>query len=238
MNCISVIVLTRNSENHIEKCLHSIYKQNYPNFEVIIVDADSKDRTLKIVLNIEKSYNAVGKTRIICVDKDTTIGGARQIGFEQSTGDIIAWIDSDVELPHENWLENMVKPIINFIPCECVAGTQTLSKNRPDDPCILKHLHNSFEYKNTVIDIDNYEIVGTGHCLIKRKCIEEVGGFRDIMSHEDIDLTKKIMQKGYKFVYLKEEKVYHYHVDSFCHYIKKHIIRNKLFALRRILYER
>ncbi|MCG2735250.1 MAG: glycosyltransferase [Candidatus Methanoperedenaceae archaeon] len=228
---ISVIVLTKNSQKHIRQCIESILKQTYPDFEVIVVDAQSKDETLSILDRYKNKTNL--PFRIERVPPDTSIGKARQIGLEISNGEILAFIDSDVELPHENWLKNMSEPLKD----ETVAGVQTLAKCKDTDPAILKKIHSSFEYKNTVIDINHYEIVGTSHLLIRKGLIEKVGGIRDICSSEDLEVTKKIMQSGYKFIYLPTEKCYHYHVDGYWHYIKKEI-RNKKLAIRRIFLER
>lgn len=228
---ISVIVLTKNSQKHLRQCIESILKQTYPDFEVIVVDAGSKDETISISEGYKNKTNL--PFRIECVPPDTSIGKARQIGLEKSKGEILAFIDSDVELPHDNWLKNMSEPLQD----ETVAGVQTLAKCKDTDPAILKKVHSSFEYKNTVIDIDHYEMVGTSHLLIRKDLIKRVGGIRDICSSEDLDVTKKIMKLGYKFIYLPTEKCYHYHVDSYWHYIKKEI-RNKKLAVRRLLFER
>ena len=48
MNKISIIVRTKNEERWISHCLKSIYDQNYPSFEVILVDNESTDNTLEI----------------------------------------------------------------------------------------------------------------------------------------------------------------------------------------------
>jgi rhamnosyltransferase len=248
---ISVVVLTKNNQKLIGKCIKSIFMQDYPDFEVIVVDANSVDNTEKIIYqeynNIKKEISLV----FMPVDTNTSIGKARQIGVDNSQGEVIAFIDSDVELPHQGWLNNMVQPLLygcysvpefyvtypKLIPAKAVAGVQTLAKCHENDPWILKHLHNSFEYKNKIISLNNYEMVGTGHCLIRKECIKEVGGFKDVNSFEDIGITRKIMETNLVFVYLPEEKVYHYHVTGIMQYIKKHIIRNKINAIRRILFE-
>jgi len=71
--------------------------------------------------------------------------------LEKSSGDILAYIDSDVKLPHENWIGNMLKPFND----KGVGGTQMLAKNKDSDIEILKKIHSSFEYKNNVIDMDH-----------------------------------------------------------------------------------
>lgn len=212
---ISVIVLTKNSQKHLRQCIESILKQTYPDFEVIVVDAESKDETIQILQEYKTKTNL--PFRIECVPSLITIGKARQVGLDLSKNEIIAFIDSDVELPYKNWLKNMSEPLQD----EMVAGVQTLAKNKDTDPPILKKIHSSFEYKNTVININNYEMVGTSHLLIRKSLIEKAGGFKDVWSMEDIKLTKEIMKMGYKFIYMPSEKCYHYHVDNYWHYLRK-----------------
>src|SRR3989304_9214118 len=106
---ISVIVLTKNSQKYIRQCIESILNQTYPDFEVIVVDAGSKDETISILDGYKNKTNL--PFRIEGVPPNTSIGKARQIGLEISNGEIIAFIDSDVELPHENWLKNMSGPL-------------------------------------------------------------------------------------------------------------------------------
>lgn len=238
---ISVVILTKNSQKHIEKCLKSVLMQNYPDFEVLVIDAASTDNTEKIILE-EHNNNYKNKDIITIypVPENTSIGKARQIGVDNAKGEIIAFIDADVELSHNDWFINMMQPLecgFGQIPKEKIAGTQTLAKCHENDPWILKHLHNSFEYSDRVIGMINYQMVGTGHCLIRKKCIEQIGGFRDINSSEDLDVTKKMMEANLVFIYLPTEKVYHYHVDGIKQYIKKHLIRNKYNAIKRILFE-
>ena len=215
---ISIIVLTKNSEKHIKTCMDSINIQTYPSTEVIVVDAGSTDDTKTILSEYD--------IKLVNVDKKTSIGKARQIGFERSSGNIIAYIDSDVELPHENWIKHMLEPFRT----PSVAGVQTLAKCRDSDPAILKMVHSRFEYKNKKIDIDNYEPVGTSHLLLRRVAIESVGGFIDTNFGEDTDLTRKIMEQGHYFVYLPNEKCYHYHVDNHWGYLKKEW-RNKKYTI-------
>lgn len=223
MNKISVIVLTRNSEKHLEKCINSILMQKYPDFEVIIIDSNSTDNTLSIL----NKYNSIKKQlEMVCSSKDISVGKARQIGVDNAKGEIIAFVDSDIELPHENWLKNMSEPLKD----ETVAGVQTLAKCKDSDPPILKKIHARFEYQDRIIDINNYQPIGTSHILLKKDILQNAGGIPDVFHGEDIVVMKRIMESGYKFVYLKEEKCYHYHVDSYFSHIKRQLrgIRNMI----------
>lgn len=209
--------MTKNRPKYLKLCLDSIAAQTYDNLEYIVVDSKSNAETLELI----NSYKRKIPLELIQAG-DCTIGKARQIGYLKSTGDIIAYIDSDVELPHPHWINHMLKPF----DTPQVAGVQTLAKNKDDDHPSLKRVHGSFEYKSQIIDIDHYEAVGTSHLLLRRIAITNVGGFKDINFKEDTDLTRRIMEQGHPFVYLPDEKCYHYHVDGWMSYFKKKL-RNK-----------
>ena len=220
---VSIVVLTKNRLQYLKICLDSIVNQTYDNLEYIIVDSNSSDETLHLIRTYKRYLESLNKSCVLIHAGECTIGKARQIGFKESTGDIIAYIDSDVELPHRFWINHMLKPF----KCTHIAGVQTLAKNKDTDHLILKKVHSSFEYKSQTIDHEHYAPVGTSHILIRKVAIASVGGFKDINFKEDTDLTYRIMKQGHPFIYLPDEKCYHYHVDGYKSYFKKEL-RNKV----------
>jgi len=87
---VSVIVLTYNSERYIARCLNALAAQTYKDFEVVLVDAGSKDRTCEIT----DSYRY--KIRIVWIDAlGTNMGQARNIGIRNANGEFLAYCDSD-----------------------------------------------------------------------------------------------------------------------------------------------
>lgn len=93
---ISVIIPTYNEEKYIEKCLESLKKCETSDYEIIIVDGKSTDKTVKI---------CGGYTdRILIEDKKEGIAIARNKGVEIARGDIVAFLDAD-SVPSEGWLD-------------------------------------------------------------------------------------------------------------------------------------
>ena len=97
---VSVIVPARNEEDNIKKCLLSILKQEYSNFEVIAIDDNSEDRTLKIMKEISLK-EVSGKKKLIVVSlsakPDDWMGKAwaSQQGYLNSRGEILLFTDAD-----------------------------------------------------------------------------------------------------------------------------------------------
>src|SRR5207245_2502668 len=91
---ISVVVCTHNGERTIGRCLEGLLKLNYPNFEVIIVDDGSTDKTPAIAR--ECGFRLIST-------ENRGLGAARNLGLEAATGEIIAYIDDDT-YPDPDWL--------------------------------------------------------------------------------------------------------------------------------------
>lgn len=88
---ISFIVPVYNAEKYIERCVESILRQKYKNFEVILVDDGSKDNSYKLISQYSTEYNNV----ISVTQKNAGPSKARNKGLELATGDYIAFVDSD-----------------------------------------------------------------------------------------------------------------------------------------------
>lgn len=87
---ISIITPVYNGEEYIEKCILSIKKQNYQNYEHIIVDGGSTDSTLEIA----KKYEGTYPLKIIS-EKDNGMYDAIAKGFSMADGEIFAWLNAD-----------------------------------------------------------------------------------------------------------------------------------------------
>ena len=94
---ISVVVPAYNEEKYLPACLASLGRQTFRNFEVIVVDNNSTDRTSEIA----KSF----RVRLV-KEKIQGMIPARERGFEVAKSEIIARTDADTVVP-ENWLSQI-----------------------------------------------------------------------------------------------------------------------------------
>ncbi len=100
---ISVVIPALNEEKSIEACLLSLKNQTYEDFELIVVDGGSEDRTVEI---------ASRHARVI-EQESSTIGGARREGAEISVGNILAFTDAD-SIADCNWLMRIAKNLERY----------------------------------------------------------------------------------------------------------------------------
>lgn len=155
---------------------------------------------------------------VIPITGEMPIGIARQNGVDRATHDLIAFIDSDCVLPDSCWLRRMVDSLGGVIVMSWAPGMA-----HPDSPWINRYALKThpLTHPPEIITKRNYTPVGTGHCVIRKDVIEEVGGFKPLAAGEDVDLTRRIVDAGYalRFVPLG---VYHYHVKSLWEYYRKY----------------
>ena len=102
----SIIVPAYNTEKYIDKCLKSIFSNTYKNFEVIIVNDGSTDKTEDIINKYIKKYDNI----IYIKQKNMGLSLARNNGVKKATGDYLLFIDSD-DYVEKNLLENINKDI-------------------------------------------------------------------------------------------------------------------------------
>ena len=88
----SIVVPVYNVEEYIEKCINSILKQDYHDFEIIIVNDGSTDGSKDIIDEIAKKHPEIIK---VIHQKNKGLGGARNTGLEQARGEYVWFVDSD-----------------------------------------------------------------------------------------------------------------------------------------------
>ena len=183
---LSIVVISKNEEKHIAKCLASVFAEikDLPATEVILVDSRSADRTIEIA----SKYNI----KIAVIDKKhkTTPGLGRLIGTQLAKGKLIFFIDGDKVLT-SGWLKEALS-IIN--KSETIAGvTGNIEEgvwDRDGDFQLLRVL-NYFndKYQNGLAIVSSMS--GTG--LLKKSALETASGYDPFMpSCEDTDLFLRI----------------------------------------------
>ena len=122
---ISVITPSFNSEKYIALCIDSVISQTYVNWELLIVDGESKDCTGKIVSRFAEKDQRV---RLINNSDDDGPAQARAFGLTIAAGTYVAFIDSD-----DLWLPNKLQQQLSFMLLNGYLFTFTrYRKMRPD----------------------------------------------------------------------------------------------------------
>ncbi len=121
---VSVNVLTNNAVNYISDCLESILKSNYPDYEIIVVDNDSRDGTPEL---IARKFPQV---KLVLSNKNLGCAGGHNIGIEYAKGDIFFFLDDDTTI-HPDLIKVLVEELENS-PQIGIIGPKIYSMNEPD----------------------------------------------------------------------------------------------------------
>lgn len=168
---ISFVIPALNEEKHIGICIESIKGQAENNsYEIIVVDNGSTDNTQKIASSLG--------ARLI-VNSIATIGQLRNIGVTESSGNIIVFLDADIELSSIWWVEfNQVKTRI--LESLFVTGSHPTVPTPPT--FIEKHWFDEFRKKDSITHL------GSAHIVLSRKSFDLIQGFDESLeSGEDYD---------------------------------------------------
>ena len=100
---LSIIIPTYNEEECIRKCIESLLDQSYKNYEIIVVDDGSTDKTREIIRKFKNIMLIKGLHK--------GPGFSRNLGVKNSKGDILIFVDADMEFP-KDYLKNIIDPIL------------------------------------------------------------------------------------------------------------------------------
>ena len=191
---LSIIIPTKNEEEYLPALLESIKKQTFKDYEIIIADNNSKDKTKKIA----KKY----KCKII---KGGLPGKARNKGAKSATGDIFLFLDADTELKAKDFLEK---------------GIKEFKKRKLDVAVPLMYLKGKkldklyFDFWNRLTELFQYSLTpfAGGWCIfVKRDLHNKIKGFDEkIILGEDSDYVQRVIKSKLfkvKFKVLKSIKI-------------------------------
>ena len=196
---VSIIIRTKNEERWIRPCLEVLFRQSFQDFEIVIVDNESIDKTLEKVRQFPVK-------KIITVE-DYLPGKALNKGIEQAVGEFIVCLSVHCIPVDLKWLENLVNAIKEDQKYAGVYGRQEpMSFTSPADRrdlLLVFGLDRKIQHKDSFFHNAN--------SIIRRVCWEDVPFDNKITNIEDRIWAQEMLNKGYKILYEPEASVFHYH---------------------------
>ena len=188
---ISVIVPAHNEEKTIQSCIQSLQRLDYPNYEVVVVDDGSTDKTF------EKAIQCKG-IRVIHQENQGKPKALNK-GIRASQGEIILTVDADTTVD-----KHALKKIAARYETNKKLGAVSGNVKVIAAPTILNVIQ-SAEYSTGInlikkgqSTLGSVMIVPGPVAALKREAVEKAGFFSDDTFAEDFDITLKIIKRGYR----------------------------------------
>lgn len=196
MKPVDVVVLTKNSERLLRKCLDSVYR-NVPVDNLIVVDGYSSDNTTQIVKGFQERYG-----NVVFVQDRGTRGSARQKAIGIVKSDWFMFVDSDVVLS-ENWFAKAEKLISDDIGA--IWGIEIWS--------VLRGMKILRMFEKVTLKIFERR-GGTHDLLVRRKAVEDIEVPYYLHTYEDAYIKSWICKKGYKVIGVYEPYCIHFRPNT------------------------
>ncbi|MDP2922973.1 MAG: glycosyltransferase [Candidatus Omnitrophota bacterium] len=205
---ISVTIPVFNAEKTIQQCIKSVLDNDYENFEVILVDDHSTDKTRDIL-------EGIGDTRARALMNKVNSGASisRNYGIKESRGDIILLLDSDSYV-NKDWIAGHVR-VHQEISADIVGGGMVgIYKT------IFGKCDNFCSWFTSIPFSKSYYLtrshLPTNNMSIKRNVFKEVGYFNgSLKTGEDAEFCFRALRKKYKIYYKSDLVAYHYDRNNF-----------------------
>ena len=207
---VSIIVPARNEEKYIRKCVDSLLKQDYPDFEIILVNDESSDKTLEIMKEYKKS-NSIIKVLNVNQPGDDWIGKnwACYQGYLKSTGKLLLFTDADSY--HSEITLSLSVQNINHYRLDALTVMPRLICNdfytQVTLPILTTFLHTRFSPLKVNNAKSKLGYFFGSYFIIKRKTYEKVGSHAAVKNEiiEDGALGKKVKEENFKIKMLRGE---------------------------------
>jgi GT2 family glycosyltransferase len=230
---LSIIIVTWNSEEEIAECLQSIKGQKNIEgdfiFEIIIIDNKSSDHTLNVIRKFKELFN----DSITVIENNENLGFTRACnqGIEIATGKNVLLLNPDVEIIGDalyklyNYLGSNEK--IGAVAPQLLNDDMTIQYSCRTFPtyrdmffemCLLSTIFSKSKYfarwkmryfsHNELVEVEQPMAAAL---MIKKKLLDEIQNMDEqfIMFFNDVDLCKKIYEKGYVIMFYTDARIYH-----------------------------
>jgi chlorobactene glucosyltransferase len=209
---VSIILPARNEEKHIRYCINSLLRQDYPDFELILVNDESTDKTLEIM----KEFKDLHPSKIKVVNptrRDNNWIGknwACYQGYLRSTGTLLLFTDADsfhsektMSLAIQNIIHNKLDAItvMPMLLCNDFLTKVTL-------PILTTFLHTRFSPLKVNSTKSKLGYFFGSYFIINRDTYEKIGSHKSVKNEiiEDGALGKKVKEGNFKMKMVRGER--------------------------------
>ena len=223
---VSILIPNYEHKAELKTCLDSIYgKSTYRNFEVIVIENNSKSREIfDYYEEIQKKWQNL---KVITWDSYFNYSAINNYGAGFASGSHLLLLNNDTEVISPDWIQEML-----MYSQRCDVGAVGAKLYYPDNTIqhaglgiglltLAGHLHRNFDrdhpgYMGRLIYAQNLSGVTAACVMIRRDVWDQVNGLDETfaVAFNDVDLCMRIRAAGYLIVWTPFAELYHYESKS------------------------
>lgn len=202
---VSIIIVNYNGKELLQKCLDSLLKVNYDNFEIILVDNNSTDGSVEF---ITKNYPSL---IIIKLDSNKGFAEPNNVAAKISKGKYLLFLNNDTVVT-PNFISEMVKVMETdkkIAVCQSLLLKPDGSVDSSGD--FIDHLGVVYNSKTKIDEIREVSSARGASMLVRSDIFEKLDGFdqKFFITFEDVDLCWRSWILGYHVLIIPTSIVYH-----------------------------
>ena len=221
---LSVVIANYNGQQYLDTCLTSLLKSSIlispgSDYEIIVIDNNSTDLSIKIVKKFQKN-----NSRIKIFQNKVNIGvpASRNIAITHCRGEIIIFLDNDTEV-QKNSINELIRPLIKN---QNIGAAQALLIDFEDRNLIqmagghlipqaiwLMGFYERRNYKEIKSRLEETNIIAISAALaVKKEVLDKIGGYDGLLHNytDDLDFSWRIWISGYRVVLAHQSIIFHY----------------------------
>ncbi len=220
---VSILIPNKDHIDDLEKCIHSIQKSDYKNYEIIVIENNStEEETFAYYKQIESE-----QIRVVHYKGEFNFSAVNNFGAEHAKGEYYLLLNNDTEMIHENCIRELLgycmREDVGIVGARLyyeddtiqhagvvlgfggIAGHTFIGKSRYDTG-----------YFGRIICAQDYSAVTAACMMTKRSVFEAVQGLSEELrvAFNDIDYCMKVRKLGKLVVYNPYAELYHYESKS------------------------
>ena len=199
---ISIVIRCYNEAKHINRLLTGIMRQTCRDIEIILVDSGSTDDTLSIASRYPVKILSI-------LPGDFSFGRSLNIGCQAAKGEFIVIASAHVYPLYEDWLEKLIEPFVDSKVALVYGNQRGDETTKYSEKQIFSNL---FSVKSDLNQ--KHPFCNNANTAIRRTLWEKIAYNETLTGLEDLAWAQRIIDHGFKIVYMAEAEIVHVHDES------------------------
>lgn len=216
---VSIVIPNKDQVALLSRCIESLAKSSYANYEVVIVENGSQ------LPETHAYYRELAKQphiRIVEWTRPFNYASVNNFAAAQATGELLLFLNNDTEAINPDWLEAMVKlavqPGVGAVGAKLYYADDTIQHAGIVIGMggVAGHSHLFYPrqaqgYMQRLRITQNVAAVTAACLLMPRKVFEQIGGFDEgfVLAFNDVDLCLSVLKAGHRIVWTPDAELYH-----------------------------